>query len=122
MYENTTRMEMEADYYNLIQGYEHGINIPTGAATRSLSNHRDISVVGGQSSLAEGYHMYSYGLELSNVDPCGSTNYGKLTNVSMVFTPSQRAVDGAGTHQLYVTAVNHNVVRISGGALGFPVL
>ena len=32
------------------------------------------------------------------------------------------AVAAAGTYQVYVTAVNHNVVRISGGALGFPVL
>ena len=66
--------------------------------------------------------MYSYALDVANVDPCGSTNYGKLTNVSFVFTPSSEAVTAAGTYQLYVTAVNHNVVRISGGALGFPVL
>ena len=26
MYENTTRMELEGNYYNLIQGYNHGIS------------------------------------------------------------------------------------------------
>ena len=68
--------------------------------------------------------MYSYALDVANVDPCGSTNYGKLTNVSLVFTPSSEAVSGKwiSISTLYVTAVNHNVVRISGGALGFPVL
>lgn len=65
----------------------------------------------------------------------GSTNYGKLTNVSIVPEASQAAIDGAlgagglasGANfaQLYefiITAVNNNVIRISGGALGFPVL
>ena len=65
----------------------------------------------------------------------GSTNYGKLTNVSVVPEASQAAItgalgtgtvrSGAGFAQLYefvITAVNNNVIRISGGALGFPVL
>ena len=122
MYENTTRMELEGDYYNLIQGHNHCEHIPTGAGSRASNNQRDIRDIGGQSSLAQGYHMYSYALDAGNVDPCGSTNYGKLTNISLVFTPSAGAVSYAGKYQLYVTAVNHNVVRISGGALGFPVL
>jgi len=65
----------------------------------------------------------------------GSTNYGKLTNVSIVPEASQAAITaangngaaatGADFAQLYefiITAVNNNVIRISGGALGFPVL
>ena len=65
----------------------------------------------------------------------GSTNYGKLTNVSIVPEASQAAItaalgngansSGASFPQLYefvITAVNNNVIRISGGALGFPVL
>jgi len=65
----------------------------------------------------------------------GSTNYGKLTNVSIVPEASQAAItaangngaagQGADFAQLYefiITAVNNNVIRISGGALGFPVL
>ena len=106
MYENTTRMEMEGEYYRTIQGYNHGANAP------------------GNENIDDpfswpGLHMYSYGLNVDNVDPCGSTNYGKLTNVSLVFTSSSAS---ASHHQIYVSAVNHNVVRISGGALGFPVL
>ena len=65
----------------------------------------------------------------------GSTNYGNLTNVSINPTASPAAVT-AGTpatgininsstnqqYQFIVTAVNNNIIRISGGALGFPVL
>jgi hypothetical protein len=65
----------------------------------------------------------------------GSTNYGKLTNVSISPEASARAVScakgegGAGsggifkqTYEFIVTAVNNNIIRVSGGALGFPVL
>jgi hypothetical protein len=70
----------------------------------------------------------------------GSTNYGKLTNVSLVPEASSDAVvsvgtpggttgwpagsgvDVAQTFEFITTAVSNNVVRISGGALGFPVL
>jgi len=86
----------------------------------------------------------------------GSTNYGKLTNVSIVPQGSNDAVSsqqsantsttvngfiptvsapipvaplagavtpGYGARYCFVTtAVNNNIIRISGGALGFPVL
>jgi hypothetical protein len=65
----------------------------------------------------------------------GSTNYGKLTNVSILPGASAGAITGAnGTGaagsgadypQLYefvTVAVNNNIIRISGGALGFPIL
>ena len=84
----------------------------------------------------------------------GSTNYGKLTNVSIVpeFTTLAQAANAAvanGTatlppftqapvvgpnnpqssgmqlqqkYKFVLTCVNNNIIRISGGALGFPVL
>jgi hypothetical protein len=79
--------------------------------------------------------MYSYSLDFICLDPMGSTNYGKLTNVSIVPEASEGAVlsaagQGIGfpgrgypqTFEFITTAVNNNIVRISGGALGFPVL
>jgi len=75
--------------------------------------------------------MYSYSLDFFCLDPMGSTNYGKLTNVSIVPQASQSAVtaangsgvltDGCGAPQKFdfiTTAVNYNIIRISGGALG----
>ena len=79
--------------------------------------------------------MYSYSLDFICLDPKGSTNYGKLTNVSILPAASQAAQNGAtgagapGSGQDYVqnyrfvtTVINNNIIRISGGALGFPVL
>jgi hypothetical protein len=141
IYENTQRLfNMGSDYYSLVNPYYHSPVIP----------------------VETGYHSYSYSLDYYCLDPMGSTNYGKLTNVSLVPQASQDAQYQAGTtingavngNTLYsppsctntvtrqylcgkqntteglvkqtfdfiVTCVNNNIIRISGGALGFPVL
>jgi hypothetical protein len=122
IYENTNRLaQMGSDYFSLINPWYTAPAIP----------------------LETGYHMYSYSLDFISLDPMGSTNYGKLTNVSIVPEASPEAIAYNGTYptdpvlvtalqligiyqkQVYdfvVTAVNNNIVRISGGALGFPVL
>jgi hypothetical protein len=104
---------MGSDYFSLVQPYFHAPVIP----------------------LSTGYHMYSYSLDFICLDPMGSTNYGKLTNVSILPEPSVGAQVGsagtgvAGSGQDYVqvydfitTVVNNNIIRVSGGALGFPIL
>jgi hypothetical protein len=72
----------------------------------------------------------------------GSTNYGKLTNVSLQFQASTDATNAAAaagtmaapgvlassgapfsqTYESIIMGLNHNIVRVSGGALGFPIL
>jgi hypothetical protein len=114
IYENTNRLsQMGSDYFSLVNPYFRAPVIP----------------------LETGYHMYSYSLDFIALDPMGSTNYGKLTNVSIVPEASTAAITGANgtgttgegadfaqTYEFIVTAVNNNIIRISGGALGFPVL
>lgn len=113
-YENTDRLsQMGADYYSLVNPWYFAPTIPRET----------------------GYHMYSYSLNFYDVDPLGSTNYGKLTNVSIAVRGSdasivaQNGTGGAGSgadypqkFELIVLAVNSNIIRVSGGALGFPVL
>ena len=113
-YENTQRLQnMGSDYFSLVQPWYHAPVIP----------------------LETGYHMYSYSLDFICLDPKGSTNYGKLTNVSIAPVASaagQVAAAGSGaagsgadfvqTFRFITTAVNNNIIRIAGGALGFPVL
>ncbi len=114
IYENTSRLSaMGADYFSLVNPYYHAPVIP----------------------MESGFHCYSYSLDFFCLDPTGSTNYGKLSNVSIVPVASQAAItaalgegapdSGADWPQTFVfilTCVNYNIVRISGGALGFPVL
>jgi hypothetical protein len=114
VYENTQRLQqMGSDYFTLVAPYYHSPVIP----------------------VETGYHMYSYSLDFYALDPTGSTNYGKLTNVSVVPQASAGAIaggsgtgaigSGADYSQLYdflTVGVNMNIIRISGGALGFPIL
>jgi len=116
IYENTNRLSnMGSDFYSLVQPYYHATTIPSET----------------------GYHMYSYALDMCGVDPTGSTNYGKLTNVTIRAEPSadaklaaegkENATDStdatkAQKFEMVVTTINNNIVRVSGGALGFPVL
>lgn len=112
IYENTNRLaQMGSDYFSLVNPYYTAPVVPPET----------------------GYHMYSYSLDFICLDPMGSTNYGKLTNVSIVPEASAAAVAAAGgtgaagagwaqTFEFVTTCVNNNIIRISGGALGFPVL
>lgn len=114
VYENTQRLNaMGSDYFSLVQPWFHANAIP----------------------IETGYHMYSYSLDFLSVDPKGSTNYGKLTNVSLQLQLSDHSVstnattasypnegvNGQQTFKLWVTVINNTIARISGGALGFPV-
>lgn len=120
IYENTARLSsMGSDYYSLMNPYYHSPVIPEET----------------------GFHMYSYSLDFYCLDPMGSTNFGKLTNVSLVPEASSAAATAAAgqgaargvngskggadynqCHEFCVTVVNNNIIRVSGGALGFPVL
>uniref|UniRef100_A0A6C0CYS9 Major capsid protein N-terminal domain-containing protein n=1 Tax=viral metagenome TaxID=1070528 RepID=A0A6C0CYS9_9ZZZZ len=111
IYENTNRLAaMGSDYFSLVNPYYCAPVIP----------------------IDTGYHMYSYSLDFISLDPMGSTNYGKLTNVMLVPVPSKSAVSGAAgqgipssgqaypqSFEFVVTCVNNNIIRVSGGALGF---
>jgi hypothetical protein len=106
VYENTQRLaNMGSDYFSLVEPFYAAPSIPVYA----------------------GYHVYSYSLDFICLDPLGSTNYGKLTNVSINPYSSNDAqtassASPAQTFRFIVLAVNNNIIRISGGALGFPVL
>lgn len=126
-YENTARLAgLAADFYALVNPWYHAISIPNET----------------------GYHVYSYSLFFPNVNPMGATDYGKLTSVSLCHVPSAAAALHAvgavgqqgpipdigaggllpsGVYQAQkfnhvVVALNHNVCRVTGGAMGFPVL
>jgi len=120
VYENTQRLAQQfSDYYSFVQPWYHAPRIP------------DIT----------GYHMYSYSLDFYCLDPMGSTNYGKLTNVSLIPKATTEAANLNGiastpyigpapepscavkqTYAFITTVINNNIIRISGGALGFPIL
>lgn len=106
LYENTQRLAgLPSDYYSLVEPWYKAPAIPA----------------------LTGYHMYSYSLAFYDIDPMGSTNYGKLTNVTLDMQGAEGVhvdlvAQSSTTLQGIIVCVNNNIIRISGGALGFPVL
>lgn len=109
-YENTVRLSgMGSDYYSLVNPFYHAPTIP--------------DVIG--------YHSYSYSLDFMSLDPLGSTNFGKLTNVSVRPVASEQAITCASVtagqgpigsgytypqkYEFWITCVNNNIIRVSGG-------
>lgn len=106
-YENTCRLgKMGSDFFSLVNAWWHARRIPDDT----------------------GFHCYSYSIDFFSTDPMGSTNYGKLTNVSINAEPCEETIAAANDptnpqrYVFIVVAINHNVLRVSGGAIGFPVL
>jgi hypothetical protein len=107
IYENTNRLsQMGSDYFSLVNPWFHAPTIPDKI----------------------GFHSYSYSLDFMTLDPLGSTNYGKLTNVSIVPEASSTAIAAASgggavgsgyyqaqTYEFIVTCINNNIIRVSGG-------
>jgi hypothetical protein len=72
MYEGAQRLDnMPVDYFALVQPYYFTRSAPT----------------------ITGYHMYSFSLDLSDINHLGSVDFGKLTNVSLQLIHSDDLVD-----------------------------
>lgn len=105
VYENSPRLtQMGSDYFSLIQPFYHCPCIP----------------------LETGLHVFSYALDVYSLEPLGSTNYGKLTNVSIIPTASKATLTpgevGSGNEyeqkfDFLVLALSWNIIRISGKKL-----
>ncbi len=114
-YENSQRLaDMPADYYAFVQKFYHHRRIPKYF-----------------------FHLYSYALDSSRFQPDGSTNFSRITNPSVALSFTDRAIAAAGgasagsytfncaaaqTFMTHIFALNWNIVRISGGTLGIPVM
>lgn len=88
----------------------------------------------------DGLHLYSYARHIEDLIPSGSTNYGKLSTAYLTTAPSDTAKHGLnfGTsynsgadatgisirqkYQFVLMALSYNVLKISGGTIGLPIL
>ncbi len=114
VYENTQRLGlMASDYYSQVQPYYHAPAIPSDKTSPVFC--------------AKGYHMYSYSLDFICLDPLGSTNFGKLTNVAINATPatnwgSGSCVSNESLEVLYATNGNNLPANFAAGSQGTQIL
>lgn len=101
-----------AEYHSHIAPWYHAERIPEGI----------------------GYHMYSYALSLSDVNPTGSTNLSRIHSVSLMWTPPDSlftAMQGTGGEksgtdypQMYesvLTGIGHKYIKYSGGEIKLEI-
>jgi hypothetical protein len=117
IYENTTRLAFDVDFYALIQPYLFSEATPDET----------------------GYHMWTFGIKpWDPLQPSASTNFSKLANVQIRNHLSNRSVyylnnplpgtmQGSSSalnlkmHSVFV-GQNWNIVRVANGSLGHPTL
>uniref|UniRef100_A0A6C0JQ92 Major capsid protein N-terminal domain-containing protein n=1 Tax=viral metagenome TaxID=1070528 RepID=A0A6C0JQ92_9ZZZZ len=126
LYESTIRLSMGADYFSYVVPFHSSKCIPDET----------------------GYHLWSYALDSCSLNPCGSTNFSKLANVTITYQPSPAAVEAANlaapvdkagdplvwpnqagvpvpmpqSFEHILIAPNHNIGRVANGSFGFPTL
>jgi hypothetical protein len=78
---------------------------------------------GGQSLIdtnETGYNlkMYSFALRANKHQPCGTCNFSRLDTASMTFTYDFGPPISAVPEDIYLYAVNFNILRIKNGLAG----
>lgn len=103
LYNNVKRLSnMNSEYFSLLNPYFHSPNIPT----------------------ENGYHCYSYSLDIGKIDVLGSTNFSKLLNVKLITEHDPTDVDSYdenGKYEMIINCVNHNIICVKNGILGFSL-
>lgn len=115
-YDNSNRWEADADYFSLVAPYYFAPAIPT----------------------LPGYHLLTYAIDIKQAGSWGSTNLGRIANITMDFTASPVAIANAvgATSGNYTFPARQRAykgelvaildcaqtIRSSGGACGFPLL
>lgn len=90
--------------------------------------------------IRNGMHLYAYTRHLEDMIPSGSTNYGKLSTAYLTTTASDTAKFGLNfsasytsgaldtgicikqAYKFVVMALSYNILKISGGTIGLPIL
>jgi hypothetical protein len=64
------------------------------------------------------YFGYHFGLNASDYNPSGSCNFSRLDNAKLILRGVEKGILRANQNELYVHAVNYNVLRIKDGLAG----
>jgi hypothetical protein len=95
--------ERLGSYFTLIQPYQHHTNIPN----KHINLNNPIFYKNNNN-----IHVYSFALKPEDHQPSGTCNFSRIDNSVLSITP--RAIDS----DIYIYAVNYNVLRIMGGMGG----
>ena len=64
------------------------------------------------------FFVYHFGLNASDYNPSGSCNFSRLDNAKLILRGVEKGVLRANQNEMYLYAVNYNVLRIKDGLAG----
>jgi hypothetical protein len=64
------------------------------------------------------YFAYHFGLNVSDYNPSGTCNFSRLDNAKIIIRGAEKGPLQGSNSDIYVTAVNYNVLRIKDGLAG----
>lgn len=132
LYENDIRYELPADYFSLVAPYTNATTVPDRTGYHLYNYALDLASVDPKGStnygkLTNATKEFVPSVDFVNASQAGTFNTAPNSSTTaggqgIYFTTSGTISNLANSYQLAIVAVNHNFVRVSGGALGFPVL
>jgi hypothetical protein len=64
------------------------------------------------------YFAYHFGLNVSEYNPSGTCNFSRLDNAKLIIRGAEKGSFRGDQKDIYVYAVNYNVLRIKDGLAG----
>ena len=132
LYENDIRYELPADYFSLVAPYTNATTVPDRTGYHLYNYALDLASVDPKGStnygkLTNATKEFVPSVDFVNASQPGTFNTAPNNSTTaggqgIYFTTGTNISNLANAYQLAIVAVNHNFVRVSGGALGFPVL
>jgi len=98
----------DGSYFSLVQPYQHHTNLPT-KTTLDADNNNNIIYTYASLNI----NVYSFALKPEDHQPSGTCNMSRIDNATL-HVAANTGVD----KDLYIFAVNYNVLRIMGGMGG----
>ena len=106
----------DGSYFSLVQPYQHHTNVPTKTTLDADNNNNIISTYASLN-----INVYSFALKPEDHQPSGTCNMSRIDNATLHVTakPANGNTIATGIDKdLYIFAVNYNVLRIMGGMGG----
>lgn len=103
--------ERDGSYFTLVQPYQYHTTVPINKTVSYLIDDKKSQTLTSY-TYNKSIHVYSFGFTPENHQPSGTCNMSRIDNATLSITPNET------TSEIYIYAVNYNVLRVMGGMAG----
>ena len=103
--------ERDGSYFTLVQPYQHHTTVPINQLIYFPINQQ-IPPILFLYTYSKNINVYSFALNPESHQPSGTCNFSRIDNATLSITPNETTSD------IYIYAINYNVLRVMGGMAG----